>query len=71
MFMKKILMLLVLSFTIVGCSTPEQKLDFWQEMYMKAARDANTAETSSEYRDARNRMERYEQEVNKAHNNTL
>ncbi len=66
--MKKFLAMLML-LIVMGCgeSTPEQKLDFWQQMYMKAARDVNTAQTPGARREARNRMEYYEYEMNKAH----
>jgi hypothetical protein len=59
--------------TVLGCSerTPEQQREFWQQMYMQAARDANTAQTPEARAEARNRMERYEYEMNKAHDATI
>ncbi len=70
--MKRFLVILML-LVVVGCSkpTPEQRVETWQALYMKAARDANTARTPEAGREARNRMERYEYEMNKAWDATI
>lgn len=66
--MKRFLAILML-LVVFGCGkhTPEQRVKFWQDMYMQAARDANTAKTPEAAREARYRMERYEHEMNKAY----
>lgn len=65
--MKWILTLMLL--LVLGCSksTPKQEVERWQQMYMKAARDVNTAKTPEAYYEAVNRKERYEYNLNQAH----
>ena len=58
--MKRFLTILML-LVVLGCGkrTPEQRIEFWEGMFVQAAEDTETARTLEEYTDACYRMEKY------------